>query len=161
MADEQRNGDSDQDPLDTVPDPIDESEDPAIGNPLASRPSQEDLMVNMPGAAPNRLMWLVTGSNVPEEYALRGRLTKQEIADVIEIMADENEMVDGDPDMLGLIAFKFNASAGENGRARQEFITAIKGEAEATKTGMFGGFMQGAKGQFNKGDGQAPPTGPG
>ena len=158
---EQRNGDSDQDPLDTVPDPADELEGPAVENPLASRPSIEDLTVNMPGAAPHPFMWLVTGSDDPKEYALRGRMTRQEIADVIEIMADENEMVDGDPDMLGLIAFKFNASAGENDRARQDFLTASKGAAEAAKASMFGRFNQGAKGQFTQGDVQPPPVGPG
>ena len=161
MAEEQRNGDSDQDPLDTVPDPIAEIEDPAIDNPLASRPSQEDLLVNMPGAAPHPYMWLVTGSDDPREYALRGRMTRQEIADVIEIMADENEMIDGDPDMLGLIAFKFNASAGENGRARDDFKEVAKaGAAAAAAKDGFGRFQQGAKGQFN-GNGQAPPVGPG
>ncbi len=86
-------------------------------------PGSEDILVNMGmGGQPNNHILLIQGSEEPKEFLARGRLSKQEIADVMLMIADYTAVYNGHTDIMSLIAWKFNASVGIDGQGRKEFV---------------------------------------
>ena len=129
------NGAIDEDAIEELTAPID----------MAGYPGSEDLAVNFQQGQGNPLIWLVTGSDEAKEYLARGRKTAPEIADIKEMLADMNELETGDTDLMGLIEFDYNASIGQDGLAREEFIRASRGGL-----GMMGGMLGRAMGRMGR-----------
>ncbi len=116
-----------------------------LGAPGPGEPASEDSVVNYGGRTDQPNMFLITGSDDPKAYLLRGRLNAQQIADVKQMLADENLVDFGDPDLMGLVAYEFNASAGVDGQARDDFMRTQGSMAKAV-AGMRGFFGRGAAG---------------
>jgi hypothetical protein len=85
-------------------------------------PAQEDILVSAGQGSPNLALVLLTGSLKPEEYLVRGRMPAERLTTILEILAIENEVHMGSTDMMGLIGWDFNASAGIGGQARTEAV---------------------------------------
>ena len=86
-------------------------------------PGEEDILVNLPqGGQQSTHLLLITGSEKPEEFLARGRLTSQQVNDVLLMIADNNAVNKGNTDIMGLIGWKFNASIGVDGQSRREYI---------------------------------------
>lgn len=90
--------------------------------PLSGIPGAEDVVVDFAEKQGSPHLLLVTGSEEPKEYLPRAVLSVGEIGDILEILADANEVDFGDTDIVGLIATKCNASVAVGGNARKEYI---------------------------------------
>jgi hypothetical protein len=99
-----------------------EMADEAAGGQSGGIPGSEDVLVNYGQGQQSLPVFMLTGSDKPENYLLRGRLTESDLNDMTEILADYNTIHLGDPDMLNLFAFKANGSAGIGGQARNEAV---------------------------------------
>ena len=101
-------------------------------------PGSEDILVNMGARGQeNNHILLIKGSEKPEEFLARGRLSAQQISDVMLMIADDNAVHRGFTDVMGLIGWKFNASIGIDGQGRKEFLTA---ETTGRMAGLRSGF---------------------
>ena len=113
----------------------------------ANIPGTEEILVNL-GAhgQTDHAKLLVTGSEKPEEFLPRGRLSAQQVNDVMQIQADFNAVHEGSTNIEQLITFKFNASIGVDGEARKEFLAALQSQSMGLRSGvgrMFDRFRNG------------------
>ncbi len=122
-----------------------------LGPVSGSPPGTEEVLVSMGQGQASLPMVLMTGSEKPAEYLLRGRLTEQDVHAIIEMMGDYNEVFTGDTDIMGIIALKANATAGMNGMARKEAIQATSGGMFDPITNTFRRFVGSRRRNYNSG----------
>ncbi|MGH7774636.1 MAG: hypothetical protein ACREQA_20625 [Candidatus Binatia bacterium] len=91
-------------------------------SPLSAVPSQSDILVSMGQGSPNLAITMITGSEDPKDYVVRGRMTMKEILYIQSMIAWHNTVRHGSMDLMGVIGWRFNASAGINGKAREEAV---------------------------------------
>lgn len=137
-------------PMDDIPLEVNAEENTNGHGPLSDIPGQTDVLVSMGQGSPNLAMVLLTGSDEPKEFLVRARFSAKEIQDMQEMIAIENEVNYGATDIMGIIGWKANATAGQNGEARREAVkigTAISRMAMMRRSmgGMFNRF-KGANG---------------
>lgn len=116
-------------------------------------PGSEDILVNMGGQGQqNNHILLIKGSEKPEEFLARGRLTQQQTNDVMLMIADDNAVHRGFTDVIGLIGWKYNASIGWDGQGRKEFVQVeIHGRMANLRAGMGRAFDRFRNGAMNSG----------